>query len=266
MSPDTNVFSSFEGKIVGFGEGFRQILLVISRSHFDIIHAIINASYLWDYCRVLTHKKIYVYNMMLLGETRANLVEQYKNEEFLLSRAILASIIKIVDQINKYVLSLITIKISYRPNYKIQLKVKNIIILRILDQYKRLCNETKLIVTRIANHFIEAKIMSKKNIGSLIYILHMFTSPFLLPWPFKLIRRQFPIIISYVMTINKFQGQLLASVRLYLHRPMFSHGKLYVAFSRIQSKYGSKILIHDKKGKALNTTTNLVFKEIFQNF
>ena len=77
----------------------------------------------------------------------------------------------------------------------------------------------------------------------------MSLSPSQSPWPFKMIRRQFSIIVSYVMTIYKSQGQSLESVGLYLPKPVFSHGQLYVAFSRVQSKSILKILIHDKEGK-----------------
>lgn len=56
-------------------------------------------------------------------------------------------------------------------------------------------------------------------------------SPTQSPCPFKLIRRQFPITISYAMTINKAQGQSLAYVGLYFPRSVFSHGQLYVAIS-----------------------------------
>ncbi|KAF1862352.1 hypothetical protein Lal_00026883 [Lupinus albus] len=48
--------------------------------------------------------------------------------------------------------------------------------------------------------------------------------------------KQFPIIVSYAMTINKSQGQSLESVGLYLLKPVFSHGQLYIAISRVKSK------------------------------
>jgi len=138
-------------------------------------------------------------------------------------------------------------------------------LLRNLDQSEDLCNGSRLVVTRLANHGIGAKIITGSKSGNEVYIPRMSMSPSQSPWPFKLIRRQFPVILSYAMTINKSQGQSLASVGLYLPSPVFSHGQLYVAVSRVQSKSGLKILIHDKEKRPLNFTTNVVFKEVFQN-
>jgi len=56
-----------------------------------------------------------------------------------------------------------------------------------------------------------------------------------------------------------------SKVGLYSPRPVFTHGQLYVAISRVTSKKGLKILILDKDGKVTNTTTNVVYKEIFEN-
>jgi len=225
-----------------------------------------------------------------------NIVENFKNEKFIESRAILASNIETIDKINVYIISLIPyekeylssdsvdrsdivynsppetitleflnkLKTSGLPNHNIKLKSGTpIMLLRNLDQSEGFCNGTRLIVTRLANHVIEANIISGKNIENLIYIPGISLSPSQSPWPFKFIRRQFPITVSYAMTINKSQGQSLKAIRLYFPKPVFSHGQLYVTFSRVQSKQCLKILIHDKEGKSLKTTTNVVFKEIF---
>jgi ATP-dependent DNA helicase PIF1 len=159
-----------------------------------------------------------------------------------------------------------TLSTSGLPNHKIKLKVGTpIMLLRNIDQSEGLCNGTRLIVTRLADHVIGSKIISGKNIGGIVYIHRMDITPTQSPWPFKLTRRQFPITVSYAMTINKSQGQSLDNVGLYLPRSVFSHGQFYVAISRVKSKKGLKILIHDKENQALKSTTNVVFKEVFEN-
>lgn len=67
------------------------------------------------------------------------------------------------------------------------------------------------------------------------------------------------------MSINKSQGQSLDWVGLYLPKDVFNHGQIYVALSRVTSKKGIKILVHDENKVAKLTTTNVVFKEVFRN-
>ncbi|KAL4586595.1 hypothetical protein LXL04_011233 [Taraxacum kok-saghyz] len=81
--------------------------------------------------------------------------------------------------------------------------------------------------------------------------------------PFTFQRRQFPLAVCFAMTINKSQGQSLSKVGLFLREPVFTHGQLYVALSRVKSRDGLKILIFDKKHKITNKTCNVVFKEVF---
>jgi ATP-dependent DNA helicase PIF1 len=66
------------------------------------------------------------------------------------------------------------------------------------------------------------------------------------------------------MSINKSQGQTLAHVGLYLPRPVFTHAQLYIAVSRVRTRAGLKFFIIDDKGKAMTSTVNVVYPEIFQ--
>jgi len=152
------------------------------------------------------------------------------------------------------------------PNHCIKLKIGTpIMLLRNLDQTQGLCNGTRIITTRLAKHVIAAEMISGKYSGHMVYIPRMSMSPSQSPWPFKPLRRQFPIMLSYAMTINKSQGQSLSTVGLYFPKPVFSHGQLYVSLSRVKTKKGLKILIHDKDQKNMTSTTNVVFKEVFNN-
>jgi ATP-dependent DNA helicase PIF1 len=102
-----------------------------------------------------------------------------------------------------------TLTTSRLPNHKIKLKSSTHI-----DQSEGLCNRTRLVVKKLANHVIEANVISGKNIGGIIYIPIMEITPIQSPWPFKLSRRQFPITVCYAMTINTSQGQSLDYVFL----------------------------------------------------
>jgi hypothetical protein len=63
--------------------------------------------------------------------------------------------------------------------------------------------------------------------------------------PSILRRRQFPVRPAFAMTINKAQGQTLKMVGIFLPKPVFTHGQLYVAMSRIGCPEGVKLLVTD---------------------
>ena len=63
------------------------------------------------------------------------------------------------------------------------------------------------------------------------------------------------------MTINEAQEQTIPHMELDLQNPVFTHGQLYVAFSRVQSKDNIWILVNSK-GNDDVYTKNIVYKEI----
>ena len=73
-------------------------------------------------------------------------------------------------------------------------------------------------------------------------------------FPFAFQRKQFPIIPSFAMTINKSQGQSFNFVGVDLEDQVFSHGQLYVAVSRCKSV--ETLLFH------VSITENMIRKQV----
>jgi len=163
-----------------------------------------------------------------------------------------------------------TITPSGMPVHALKLKVGAIVILlRNICRSRALCNGTRLIVTQMKANVIFAKVLTGRSEGNEIAIPRIELAPSDINYPFTLRRRQFPIRVAFVMTINKSQGQTLDKVGLYLSQPVFSHGQLYVAFSRVTSKANIKVQVLDtlEQGNLINGsdkvfTRNVVYKEI----
>ena len=103
------------------------------------------------------------------------------------------------------------------------------------------------------------------NIGFKVIVPRLLLTPSDVTLPFNMKRRQFPLMVCFSMTINKSQGQSLSRVGLFLPRPVFTHGQLYVAVSRVTSREGLAVLICDQDNRLSNKTINVVYKEVFHN-
>lgn len=230
--------------------------------------------------------------------TYNNIVEDTVGAEFYKDKAILAPTLDAVDSINQYVLSLFNgqektymssdsiwkadeqvgitadwitteflngIKSSGIPDHKLVLKEgAPIMLMRNLDISSGLCNGTRLIVEDLCPNVIGAIVITGTHTGHKVFISRMDLMPSDPNLPIKFMRRQFPLCLSFAMTINKSQGQSLSHVGVYLPKPVFTHGQLYVAVSRVKSKDGLKILISSDGTSTPGATKNIVYKEVFQ--
>nr|KAJ0215937.1 hypothetical protein LSAT_V11C300152420 [Lactuca sativa] len=151
------------------------------------------------------------------------------------------------------------------PVHSLLLKINTLVMLiRNINQKEGLCNGTRLMVSQLLSNVIEATIITGTSIGNKVilpYITFIHKSP---DMPFTFVRKQFPLKVCYVMTINKSQGQSLKKVGIYLPQPVFTHGQLYVALSCATSPDSVKILIHFDDNTTNNKTKNVVFGEFLQ--
>jgi ATP-dependent DNA helicase PIF1 len=107
-------------------------------------------------------------------------------------------------------------------------------------------NGTRLIVIQLMQHVIVAKVATGLAKGQRVFIPRLSITPSDIErMPFTLRRCQFPVRPAFAMTINKAQGQTLKMVGIFLPKPVFTHGKLYVAMSRIGCPKGVKLLVTD---------------------
>jgi len=79
--------------------------------------------------------------------------------------------------------------------------------------------------------------------------------------PFTFARKQFPLRMAYAMTINKFQGQTLSHVGLHLVDDVFSHGQLYIAFSRTKAPANVKVQLLDTVHGRSGLMRNVVYEK-----
>ena len=148
-----------------------------------------------------------------------------------------------------------TLNFSGMPPHELKLKPGAIVmLLRNLNSKKGLCNGTRLSVKGLRDNVIDAEVLTGKARGLKVFIPRIDIIPTDTDYPFVVRRRQFPVTPAFAMTINKSQGQTFTKVGIALRDPVFSHGQLYVAFSRATSK--NNVVVNISKTELLINLMN----------
>ena len=127
------------------------------------------------------------------------------------------------------------LSLSGLPEHELKLKVNTVVILlRNMDINAGHCNGTRYLVKQIGKyrlvlHKLDAKEDDKNKVLILPRIPLRYGGQ---SFPFELTRLQFPIKIAFALTINRAQGQSASKCGILLPRDVWTHGQIYVAFSR----------------------------------
>ncbi|XP_048502683.2 uncharacterized protein LOC104896527 [Beta vulgaris subsp. vulgaris] len=230
---------------------------------------------------------------MLIDQVFPNLSQHVGEGKYMVERAIITPLNEDADKINDKVVEkflgegktyysidsvpedrrnlyqqefLNSISASGLPPHALTLKPGvPLMLLRNIDPKNGLCNGTRLLCRGLKDHFIDAEILTGHSRGSRVFLPRIpLKSAEDIKLPFELVRKQFPVKVSFALTINKSQGQTIPNVGIYLPDHVFSHRQLYVALSRGTSENTTKIVV--KKGNVQGHqgvfTKNIIYKEV----
>ena len=191
----------------------------------------------------------------IVNAVSTDLLTNYRDTTYLQKRAILTPTNELVDEINRYIVTLLpgdgkqylscdrivkapgshdSFDLLYPVEFLNSLNGNNfpthelvlkegvpIMLLRNLNQSIGLCNGARLVITSLGNKVLQAEILTGTHAGQSVLIPRISLILKNNKLPFVMERRQFPIKICYAMTINKSQGQTLQSVGIYLKKTRF---------------------------------------------
>jgi PIF1-like helicase/DNA helicase Pif1-like protein len=154
-----------------------------------------------------------------------------------------------------------SIKSNSLPPGELRIKIGcPLILMRNLSPSTGLCNGSRMIVKEMSERVLQVLLIGGDHDGENALIPRISLIPTSTPdFSFQIRRRQFPVRLAFAATINRAQGQSVKYVGLDFRNSVFTHGQLYVGFSRVIARENLRVLlpedcIHSK-------TINIVYEE-----
>ena len=149
------------------------------------------------------------------------------------------------------------------PDHTLLIKLGGVYwLLRNFSVDRGLVKNTRVVVTGIGQKLITIHLLNPASSISVSHYGDIFlpriTFKEALPSGHTLLRKQFPLAPAYASTFHSCQGLTLDRVGIDLTRPVFTHGQLYTALSRVRNRHDMTVLLPDDQ----ETTTNITYQDI----
>ncbi|KAB2624893.1 hypothetical protein D8674_016553 [Pyrus ussuriensis x Pyrus communis] len=246
---------------------FSEFLLRVGDGNEDVI---MDDMVKLSECMVIPWESEHSINQ-LIAKIFPDLEDHINDATYMVERAVVTPTNEDVDMLNEKIINMFpgleetmysfdspeflnSISLGGLPPHKLTLKRgAPIMLLRNIDPKFGLCNGTRLLCRGSYRNLIDAEILTGQFAGSRVFLPRIpLKSTDTAGLPFELTRKQFPVKLSFSITINKSQDHV------------FSHGQLYVALSRGVSKSTTTVLV--KSGSIVGQqgvfTRNVVYKEV----
>jgi ATP-dependent DNA helicase PIF1 len=148
---------------------------------------------------------------------------------------------------------------SGMPHHR--LHVKKGAVYRLLRNFsidRGLVKNIRVVITGLGHKLITIQVLKHDNqlpsIDDQEILLPRITFKDTLPSGHTLLRRQFPLALAYATTFHSCQGLTLNKVGIDLSTPLFTHGQLYTALSRVRRRTDACVLIDQDNPITKNVT------------
>ena len=145
------------------------------------------------------------------------------------------------------------------PDHTLRIRLGGIYrLLRNFSVDRGLVKNTRVLITGIGRKLISICRLTSTGNNSEDILLPRITFKEVLPSGHTLLRKQFPLAAAYASTFHSCQGLTLSRVGIDLTLPVFTHGQLYTAISRVRNRNDIMVLLPDGD----QTTPNVTYQEV----